>query len=65
MEGRVWWSLLQRSVGDGLRRRRSFLRALAKAFSRLSLLDKHPNPGTVTEVPEMHEVLRDNMLEAV
>ena len=27
---------------------------------RVVLLDKHPNPGTGAEVPEMHEVLRDN-----
>ena len=31
----------------------------ARAFA-LSLLDKHPSPGTGAEVPQVHEVLRDN-----
>ena len=50
--------ILQNRVKAAWLRRCSNVLACSAAFA-LSLLDKHPNPGTVAEVLQVHEVLGD------
>ena len=62
MEERAWRpvsSLQNRVKAAWLRRWSNILACSAARAFALSLLDKHPNPGTGAEVPELHEVLRD------